>query len=42
MVLALFAKRHQRCILRVFDGLPDNIDEATNAILAQVGTWMAT
>ncbi|WP_245197509.1 TetR/AcrR family transcriptional regulator [Jiella mangrovi] len=41
MVLAALENRHQRYLSHVFDGLPDNTEDATNAILARVGTWMA-
>lgn len=42
MVRAALENRHQRYLSRVFDGLPDGAEEATNAILARVGIWMAT
>lgn len=42
MVLAALENRHQRYLSYVFDGLPDGTEGATNAILARVGTWMAT
>ncbi|KUF11531.1 TetR/AcrR family transcriptional regulator [Pseudoponticoccus marisrubri] len=42
MVLAALENRHQRYLSHVFDRLPENPDEATEAVLARVGTWMAT
>ncbi|QFT79920.1 Transcriptional regulator, TetR family [Roseovarius sp. THAF27] len=42
MVLAALENRHQRYLSHVFDRLPESPDEATEAILARVGTWMAT
>lgn len=42
MVLAALENRHQRYLSHIFDGLPDGTEEATDAILARVGIWMAT
>ncbi|WP_371155893.1 TetR/AcrR family transcriptional regulator [Jannaschia sp. 2305UL9-9] len=42
MVLAALENRHQRYLSHVFDGLPDDAEEATDTILARVGIWMAT
>ena len=42
MVLAALENRHQRYLSHVFDDLPESTEEATDAILARVGTWMAT
>ncbi|TMV83154.1 TetR/AcrR family transcriptional regulator [Thioclava sp. BHET1] len=41
MVLAALENRHQRYLSHIFDGLPDGTEEATDTILARVGTWMA-
>lgn len=41
MVLAALENRHQRYLSHVFDDLPEGSEEATDAILARVGTWMA-
>ena len=42
MVLAALENRHQRYLSHIFDGLPDGTKEATDTIIARVGTWMAT
>jgi AcrR family transcriptional regulator len=42
MVLAALENRHQRYLRHVFDDLPEGAEVATDAILARVGTWMAT
>lgn len=42
MVLAALENRHQRYLRHVFDDLPEGAEDATDAILARVGTWMAT
>ncbi len=41
MVLAALENRHQRYLSYVFEDLPEDAEEATNAILMRVGTWMA-
>lgn len=41
MVMAALEHRHQRYLAHVFDGLPDDTEAATDAILARVGSWMA-
>ncbi|MFP3385989.1 TetR/AcrR family transcriptional regulator [Tritonibacter sp. SIMBA_163] len=40
MVLVALENRHQRYLSYVFVGLPKNTEDATNAILVRVGTWM--
>ncbi|WP_108260670.1 TetR/AcrR family transcriptional regulator [Mangrovicoccus ximenensis] len=42
MVLAALENRHQRYLSRIFDGLPDVPEDATDEIFARVGSWMAT
>ncbi len=42
MVLAALEHRHQRYVARVFGELPEEPDEALDAILSRVGNWMTS
>lgn len=42
MVLAALETRHQRYLARVFDDLPEEPEQALEAILSRIGNWMET
>ncbi|MEB8388763.1 TetR/AcrR family transcriptional regulator [Rhodobacteraceae bacterium KMM 6894] len=42
MVLAALENRQQRYLARVFDNLPDEPEQALDAILSRIGEWMET